>query len=373
MLYKKTISFAVFSALLLLQFSCFDFVCEKVNASEYVYKKVLEDTFENDNVGEAPSGWYSRNPEKATVTVQEEYGNKFARVTVPQGTTTTNSAGNTPIVVRVIDEPVSLSEDHHTVIEARIRTNNTNFRKMFKPNYPTDSEHQYYNEFWNNAYTLFNIHSSPASIGVLSGDYGTGNPSQPNLPSVFEYQTNEWYRIKAVLRTSEKRWDFYVYSDSGSFVETGLSTDIWYMNDASAIENLTFFFRNALTLSAAETFDFDDVMVYNIQSKVYYFNENNEEITTLQTGGINTKIQYYNTTGTSMDMYLVNAKYEDNGGVLNLIDIRIETINVLKDDFLAIALETLTINETENYFVKSFLWDKSNITPFINEGILGNH
>ena len=379
MLYKKTISFAVFSALLLLQFSCFDFVCEKVNASEYVYIKVLEDTFENDNVGEAPSGWYSRNPEKATVTVQEEYGNKFARVTVPQGTTTTNSAGNTPIVVRVIDEPVSLSEDHHTVIEARIRTNNTNFRKMFKPNYPTDTTHQYYNEIWNNAYTLFNIHSSPTSIGVLNGDNGTGNPSQPNLPFVFEYQTNEWYRIKAVLRTSEKKWDFYVYGDSEEYVRKDLSTDIWYMNEASAINNLTFFLRNAVTLSSEETLDFDNVKIYKykavdreIVTEIIFTNELGETIKNIEAGSVSCDFYVQNIKDYSLDVICVAALYNRMGGVNKLEDVLMSPQFTLEpSENITIELDrAIEVPNVEDYVIKIFVLSDLNELRNLSESIM---
>ena len=250
-------------------------------ALKFKFPIYVLDTFEKDNVGATPNKWYSRNPSKANFTVIEENGNRFARVNVPQGMSTTDSASNIPIFVRKIDESALLSDDNYTVIEAKIRTSSTNFRKMFKPNYPTDPTHQYYNELWNNYYTLWFMHSSPASFATLNGSSSTGNPPLPNTPNLFSYQTNKWYSVKSVLRTADSRWDFYVYNDAGEleFERLDLSTNIWYMNNASAIENLTFFFRNAVTLSADETFDIDNVAVYNVplfspRAALIYTNEN---------------------------------------------------------------------------------------------------
>ena len=233
--------------------------------SEPVFVNYVNENFENDMLGTIPMAWTLKNSTKGTISVISENGNQFLRLNAPMGTTTSNSATNVPVFVKEIyDAGVPLSSNFNTVIEAKVRTNSQNFRKYLKLNYPQDSSAPGYNDYYNNFYGIWFFHSDNKYY-TLNGQSSTqsGGLYLPNFTAVItSYNNDIWYTVKTIIRTADQEVDTYI-SDGTTTTQLTTSSNIWYMNDMTSIKNLTFFFRNAVTLGEEEYMDVDDIIIYS--------------------------------------------------------------------------------------------------------------
>ena len=230
------------------------------------------DDFETDNVGTAPAKWQTVNNGFApTISVAEEGGNHFLRITATKGGDTIK----TRPTVQTKDGLLNLKLQNATqkiVIEAKMRTQNSGMRKSLRLGY-TDND-------WDaSQYNLIMFRNAAGNFAYLNGNHFDGKDTQTKMDvlSGFANDPTAWYAVKAVIDPATKEIA-YTLTKVGT-EETYTAMGKMDSPEYNALEIISSLNLRFVTSVEGEVMDIDDVKAYyRPEAEVpTFFSDNFEE------------------------------------------------------------------------------------------------
>ncbi|MBR1970311.1 MAG: hypothetical protein IKA17_08130 [Clostridia bacterium] len=333
----------------------------------------LNDTLETgETTGNAPTKWMladTANASRHSLTVREENGNKYARVT--RGTSDTDSSGNVnyrPHVHNTTALAIPFSEGTgKLVIEAKMRASNLEYDYMLRvTDDSTKSNYGYLSSGLWDAVSRFALVKARTDGKLYGQASGTTHPAFTELST---FAANTWYPVKLVIDLDTKDIQYYI---NNAFVANG---SVSHSDDMASITNLnrlgfTIAFSGGTTKGNAATLDFDDVAVYSL-NRVY----NNSEIiygqSALTSGDVTPSVVWVNNTGESKDIKVYSVLYKKVGEGLAIQSVAsTNAVTVAADGVYDGKAPTVNVPETEDDFVvKTFVWT-TGFAPVMEAGTL---
>ena len=258
--FSKVLSL-VLSIAVLSTVCCFSISAETSATDKYI----LFDDFEND--GDIPENWQVYSDETlATVTVEEEDGNKFLRLKATEGVV--NNGANVHKQPIAITKPgkvnFKLSEAEKLVITAKIRHNETQSGSMssLRLGYPHAEEN--FTDSISASYALFGFRERTLRFLHYNG---SNTQSWLATASGFTAQTDVWFDTKVVIDPATKKYNLSVTDGVNTVnVNCNMTREGFdsYFNDLDLVKSLSFKITGP---SSSETYmDVDDVKVYKVYS-----------------------------------------------------------------------------------------------------------
>lgn len=228
-------------------------------------KYILYDDFEED--GTSPENWqvYSENT-LATVTVEEEDGNKFLRLKATEGVV--NNGANVHKQPIAITKPgtvdFKLSETEKVVITAKIRHNETQTGSMssLRLGYPYAEDN--FTDTISASYAIFGFRERTLRFLHFNG---SNTQSWLATASGFTAQTDKWYDTKVIIDPATKKYSLSVTDGiSRVNVNCNMTREGFesFFEDLDHVKSLSFKITGP---SSSNTYmDIDDVQVYKVNS-----------------------------------------------------------------------------------------------------------
>lgn len=312
------------------------------------------DTFEDATAGSTPQNWEDRAG-VSTISVMEETGNKFVRVTKNANTT-----GVPQIATKdgIINIPMKDQYGKGIVVEAKIRQQNQSYRSLLMLNAP-----------------------SPVTDSNITGAYGVPFFIHTNVQAYFmpgftsgeTFATlGEWFHYRAVIIPGETQTEIrHYFNDVHKATTTINSSTMPEIFNAQALYNIAFVWRHASQNPSAATdtgyMDFDDIKVYELKAPIYEVkvtNEQGAEIEDIENGTITVDAKVIN-NGTGRTVDVIGALYTKVGDTWKLTEAK-KVINPDENDYLyAFAWRTgagslsLNVTDAENQMIKVFVWNRT--------------
>lgn len=225
------------------------------------------DDFESETVGAGPTRWDASRGNGATLTVQEEDGNKYLRIS-REAAVAENTGNKVPVIATksgVVNLPL-WNQTSEIVTEVKIRTSGVGFRKTVRLGYPENDAD--YNDNGLNKYAIFALRDPAApAFYYLSGKWGSDTGEQTALTKYAEIDLNTWYTVKSVINPERKTIRFYLNGAEEPIAGSGGKTEFAITSEdflnLAAITNITFkWIVQTGGQYPAETMDVDDVKLY---------------------------------------------------------------------------------------------------------------
>lgn len=317
---------------------------------------------------------------KPTVEQIEESGNKFLRVStsnlLKKDLTDSRKLFN---VSRSIDSGFMMDADAYTVFEAKIRTNGSNYRKILRLNadFSWDEEAKTTHSWWTMNYVADNI----APVHTCYAESTANGKATP----MYTYDKNIWYTVRTVYDNAARKVGYYVFDSDGTLVSKhenqSLTADnsAWWFNyndekytdreTMRYLENISIAFRSNAesALSSAETFDIDDIKLYNASSVSDLISQGavNVEIADATTGSVaesipisggsyKTKVNYSGLNGKESSFVVMTALYKDDSLVSFASVDEYTGSNIDKS---GTVVEVPAASGECKYTIKVFVWD----------------
>ena len=283
-----------------------------------------------------------------------------------------------------------MDSDGYTVLEAKIRATGTDYRKMLRINADFT------------ALESAKTTNTPWQINCLTGKVSStyfcyGNDVENGCPDVMgDYTEGKWYTVRTIYDNVNRLVSFILLDENGNLVSrrtersmTGGYGDnesnpaAWWFNykDISRtdrekmryIDNIALSLRSDATeaLAAPETFDIDDIKLYNtenVENLIGYFevsiiDADGNDITgegklPKEGGTFKTNVNY--SFGTSKSFSVITALY--NGDILETVKVK-EYTNVKS---VIEAVNEITVSSGIDRTIKVFVWDNiSSLVPLM--------
>lgn len=364
------------------------------NDTEYTVTAHKESEAFRESFDSSADGWsmeHTTTTAKPAVTVVTEGDNGFMRVSTKD--LLKNDLVNSRKVFNVsksLNNGFIMDADGYTVFEAKIRTNGSNYRKILRLN----ADFSYDEE----ALTTHSVWTMNYVGGKIAPVYTCYEESKQNGKGteMTAYTPNEWYTVRTIYDNKDRKVSYYVFDKDGiliSKLENNSMTaenSAWWFNYADGackdketlryLTNISIAFRSNVedALSEDETFDIDDIKLYNVSSAADLKGEgvidvdivdstSNEvkENISLTGGSYKTKVKFDGLNGKSQSFVVLTALYQ--GSVLK---------NVFYDTYTGAEVDKVSDSVTEvpaqvgseAYKIKIFVWDSlSSLKPLMQE------
>lgn len=332
-----------------------------------------DDVETGETVGQLPTKWMIASDEsyRHTLTVRDENGNQYARVTRGGGDTSDQASAlyARPHVHNTTALAIPFKNGTgKLVVEAKLRASNFEYDYMLRvTDDTTKSSYGYQSPGLWDAVSRFALVKASTDGKLYGQASGTTHPAFTELST---FAANTWYPVKLVIDLDTKDIQYYinnVLAGNGS---------VAHSDDMASITNLT---RLGFTIALpggtqkgnAATMDFDDVAVYSL-NRVY----NNSEIiygqSALTSGNVTPSVVWVNNTGESKDIKVYSVLYKKVGENLAVQSVASTStaVTVAADGVYDGKAPTVNVPETEDDFVvKTFVWT-TGFAPVMEAGTL---
>lgn len=230
----------------------------------------FSDDFESETVGAAPTKWQvvEKFTYKPTIEVKEENGNKFMRIT---SKTATHDAKHEQ-TVSTRDGLLNLKLKDGTqkiIVEARIRTQNSNMRKSLRLGCADD-------DYGCNKYNLIQFRNADGNFQYLNGHSGSGDEEQTTMTSLdgFKSDANTWYDVCAVINPVNGAVRYTLTDVTTNEVKT--VTGLMDSSEYDALDAITGLYFRFVTPVENEYMDVDNIKAYYMPAAPTSFEDNFE-------------------------------------------------------------------------------------------------